>query len=329
MKVLKIVSLFLMYFSFQSRAQQSIPEKLTSSILFKGNDTMAYRDPAVLYENGIFYLFFTLAKTELGKIYSYTAFSRSRDLRNWTKVEIITPKNQDQDFSSPGNVVRFKKEWILCLQTYPRPEYTVDQMPRFGSGDARLYIMRSMDLNHWSAPELIKVKGPGVSFADMGRMIDPYLLQDKNQKNKWWCFYKQNGICMAYTYDFIHWNYFGKTASGENPSVIYKNGKYILIYSPKNGIGFKESTDLVHWNDWPGLITLGQDQWPWAKGRITAGTVLDLTSVKGFGCYLLFFHGSGPLTEEKGDFDKNASIGIAWSSDFVHWKWPGDIHPHK
>jgi len=39
--------------------------------------------------------------------------------------------------------------------------------------------------------------------------------------------------------------------------------------------------------------------------------------------YLMFFHGSGPLTETQGDFDKNASIGIAWSNDLENWKWPG------
>ena len=30
-----------------------------------------------------------------------------------------------------------------------------------------------------------------------------------------------------------------------------------------------------------------------------------------------FCHGSGPLTEEQGDFYKNASIGIAWSDDLL------------
>lgn len=26
--------------------------------------------------------------------------------------------------------------------------------------------------------------------------------------------------------------------------------------------------------------------------------------------------------EEEGDFSRNASIGIAWSDDLVHWSWP-------
>ncbi len=310
-------------FSFSVKAQPRPLQKLTSPILFKGNEQVAYRDPAVLYDKGTFYLFFTYVRRESGKIYSYTALSHSRDLKNWSPVKIITPKGQEWDFSSPGNVIRFKNEWVLCLQTYPRLDYLAGQPPKFGNGNARLYIMRSKDLLNWSSPELLKVKGPEISFAQMGRMIDPYFIEDKTDKGKWWCFYKQNGISMSYSYDFRNWKYFGKTESGENPCVLYKNGEYILFYSPRNGIAIKKSTDLVHWNDWGKLITLGQQQWPWAQGRITAGAALDLTNDKNYHCYLLFFHGSGPLTEDQGDFDKNACIGVAWSPDLINWQWPG------
>jgi len=319
---LKYCFILLIILSQLAKAQQKPLDKLTSPILFKGNEQIAYRDPAVLYDQGTFYLFFTYITTEAGKVYSYTATSRSRDLKNWSPVQIITPKNQDLDFSSPGNVIKYKNEWILCLQTYPRPDYEAEQMPRFGNGNARLFIMRSKDLEHWGQPELLKVKGPEVSFNDMGRMIDPYLIEDRSVKGKWWCFYKQNGISMSYSYDLVNWTYFGKTASGENPSVLYKNGEYILFHSPKNGIGIKRSADLEHWTDWGQLITLGQENWPWAKGRLTAGTVVDLNDNRQFGCYLMFFHGSGPLTEEQGDFDKNSSIGIAWSKDLINWNWP-------
>lgn len=71
------------------------------------------------------------------------------------------------------------------------------------------------------------------------------------------------------------------------------------------------------------MITLGQQNWKWARGRISAGTIIDLRKVNGINKYLMFFHGSGPLTEEKGDFDKNSSLGIAWSDDLTNWEWPG------
>ena len=96
-----------------------------------------------------------------------------------------------------------------------------------------------------------------------------------------------------------------------------------MIHSPKNGIAIKRSSDLITWKDWGKPITLAQQEWDWATGRITAGTVVNLKEEKKFGKYVMFFHGSGPKTEEKGDFDKNASLGIAWGDDLLQWHWPG------
>jgi hypothetical protein len=297
--------------------------RLKSPVLFKGDAHTAYRDPAVIYHHKKFYLFFSLSKTEAdGKIFSYTAMSTSGDLIKWSAITILTPRDQNFDFSSPGDIIRFKNEWILCLQTYPRPNYTVKKMPQYGNGDCRLFIMRSRDLIHWSTPELMKVKGPEMSFAQMGRMIDPYLFEDKDEKGKWWCFYKQNGASRSYSYDLKHWTYAGHTQAGENACVLIKDNKYVLFHSPENGIAVKTSTDLNNWLDKGQLITLGQPEWEWAKGRITAGAVIDMTKDARFKNYIMFFHGSGPLTEKQGDFDKNASIGIVWSNDLATWNWP-------
>lgn len=189
--------------SFSCYCQKKDLNTLDSPIIFKGNDSNVYRDLAVLYHDQLFNLFFTLVKIESdGKVYSYTAMSSSADLKNWSEKKILTPRDQNLDFSSPGNVIWFNGEWILCLQTYPRPDYYIKEMPRFGTGDARLFIMRSRNLKSWSAPELVRVKGPQVSEEKMGRMIDPYLLEDKDEKGKWWCFYKQNGVSLSYTKDF-------------------------------------------------------------------------------------------------------------------------------
>ncbi len=307
-------------------AQPARLRALPSPVLLRGDAKTAYRDPAVLYHHGTFYLYFTLVETEAdGRVYSYVAFAKSRDLKTWTPAQKITERNQDLDFSSPGNVIRHGREWVLCLQTYPRPNYTADQMPRFGTGNARLFLMRSPDLEHWSAPELMRVKGPGVDERSLGRMIDPYLLADPHEKGKFWVFYKQNGVSHSYSNDLVNWTFAGSAESGENVCVLREKDGYYLFNSPKNGINIKYSTDLQHWADWGPLITLGQDQpgWDWARGRLTAGAVLDLRGVRGIGQYLMFFHGSGPHTEEQGDFDKNASIGLAWSSDLRTWHWPG------
>ena len=306
-------------------AQDIALEKLKSPVIFQGNETKAYRDPAVLFHDGTFYLFFTLMEIEPdGRIFSYTASSKSSDLMNWTAPRKLTVKDQNLNYSSPGNIIRFQDEWVLCLQTYPRPGYTVAQMPKYGNISARLFTMRSKDLQNWSQPEPIKVKGTDVPESEMGRMIDPYLLQDKDHPEKYWCFYKQNGVSMSYTTDFKNWTYFGHTDSGENTCVLIEDNQYILFHSPSNGIGIKKSDDLKTWNDWGKLITSRQADWNWAKGRITAGTVLKLPENQQ-AKYLMFFHGSGPLTEKQGDFDKNASIGISWSNDLINWEWPGKL----
>lgn len=154
-------------------------------------------------------------------------------------------------------------------------------------------------------------------------MIDPYLIEDKDEPGKWWCFYKQNGVSMSYSYDLQNWNFHAYTQSGENVCVLVEDDQYILFHSPKNGIAIMRSTDLENWKSWGKLTTLNQESWEWAKGRITAGKVVNLLENKNFGKYVMFYHGSGPLTEDEGDFDKNASIGIAWSDDLLNWAWPG------
>jgi hypothetical protein len=237
-------------------------------------------------------------------------------LVHWTEPKIITPRDRNLNFSSPGNIVRFDGRWVLCLQTYPRPKGE-----KFGNQDSRVWTMRSDDLENWDKPKMLMVKGPHIPVDKMGRMIDPYLLADKDEPGKWWCFYKQNGVSMSYSRDLKTWTYVGRAEAGENVCVLIDGEDYVLFHSPSNGIGVKRSRDLNHWTD-IALLTLGQRDWPWAQGRLTAGFVLDLRKVPEVGKYLLFLHGSGP-EDERTMFDNHASLGIAWSDDLIHWHYPG------
>jgi beta-xylosidase len=319
----KLIILILVLDCLTSSGQAKL-NRLKSPVLFRGDSVTAYRAPAVLYHNRIFYLYFALSEVESdGKVFTYVAESESRDLKKWTEPRKITARDQSLDYSSPGNVIRFKDEWILCLQTYPRPGLYISQGMRTADASSRIFIMRSKDLIKWSEPEILRVKGPDVPIEKMGRMIDPYIIEDKDEKGKYWCFYKQNGVSMSYSYDLIDWTFFGFTESGENVSVLIENNEYILFHSPSNGIGIKKSSDLKSWKSWGNLITLGQSEWDWAKGRIGGAVVTDLRKVKGYENYLMFFYALGPLTESQGNFDKNVSIGIAWSKDLLTWSWPG------
>ena len=292
-----------------------------SVVIIKGDANTAYRDPAALYYDGWFYLYFEVIKREPDKkVYIYTAWSKSRDLISWSNPHIFTPRDQNLNFGSPGDVTRFGNAWVLCLQTYPRPNGE-----RYGNQNARLWIMRSQDLENWGPPELLKVLGPGVSQEDMGRMIDPYLLQDKDDPGKWWCLYKQKGkVTLSWSRDLMTWRSTGiEVAGGENPCVIPDGNEYILYYAPADGIGVKRSPDLEQWRD-QGVLKLGQKDWPWAQGRLTAGFVLDLRKEQRIGKALMFFHGSQfPENDPRGGFDNYASIGLAWSSDLKTWDWPG------
>jgi hypothetical protein len=155
----------------------------------------------------------------------------------------------------------------------------------------------------------------------MGRMIDPYLVEDHREPGKWWCFFKQEGISRAWTRDLENWTYAGRCDGGENVCIVHDGREYVLFDSPENGIGVRRSADLEHWGPRT-LLTLGQANWPWAQGRLTAGFVLDAHEVTGVGKYLMFFHGTGP-EDERTIFDTHACIGLAWSDNLVHWRWPG------
>ena len=297
-------------------ADSALLDALPSPILFKGDANTGYRDPLLLWHDGLFHMFFTLGERDTNAVYSCIAHSTSRDLRAWSPPRRLTPHDLRLNFVSPGSVVRFGGEWVLCASTYPQPNGE-----RYGNASARLYLLRSPDLDLWSEPELLRVKGPGVPVEKMGRMIDACLIPDKDDPGKWWCFYKQNGVSMSWSRDLRAWTFAGSTQAGENVCVLVHDGRYLMFHSPPNGIGVKTSADLRHWSDAGPLITLGQKDWPWAQGRLTAGYVADLRSVPGVGRYVMVFHGTGPEPEPI-KFQTHACIGIAWSDDLKTWKWP-------
>ena len=289
--------------------------EFSSPILLQGNADTAYRDPCVVYRNGRFYLFFTLVETEPdGTVFLYLGMTTSHDLRNFTPVVKLTERDRARNFSSPGCIIPFNGRFVLCLQTYCR-----ENGEKYGNENCRLWIMRSDDLVHWEPPELLRVKGPEIPREKMGRMIDPYLVRDKDNPDTIWCFFKQNGVSRSRSRDLINWEFCGSLPAGENVCVLTAGDRYLMWHSPPNGIGFMTSRDLVNWED-RGILTLGQAGWPWAQGRLTAGYVLDLRTEPEVGKALMFFHGTGPQ-DERVIFDTHACIGFAWSDDLEHWTY--------
>jgi hypothetical protein len=291
---------------------------LRSPILLRGDEQVAYRDPAVLLHDGVFHMYYTYIRHDRdGTPYWSLGESRSRDLVTWTEPLALTARNKSQNFCAPGNVIRFGDEWVLCLQTYPTPR---DE--KYGNEDARVWIMRSRNLESWSEPELLRVRGPDVAVEDMGRMIDPFLVEDKDEAGKWWCLFDTDAANMSWSYDLKTWTYVGRVEAGENVCVLVDGDEYLMFHSPRNGIGMKRSPDMKTWRDVGTLITLGQEDWPWARGRLSAGFVMDLRAEPGIERYLMFFHGTGP-EDERVIFHTHACLGLAWSHDLVEWDWPG------
>ena len=286
--------------------------KRKTAILLQGDSRTAYRDPAVHFHEGKFYLYFTLVETESdGEIYMYLAMTVTEDLVHFSPIRKLSPRNQALNFSSPGNIIEWNGRFYLCCQTYCR-----ENGKKYGSENSRIWLLESDDLLNWRNPSVIRVKGDSVPVEQMGRMIDPFLIQ--NDFGEWFCFFKQNGVSFSKSQDLQRWFFCGNMECGENVCIIRDGDLYHLWHSPANGIGKKTSTDLMNWKDSGKIETLGQQNWDWAKGRITAGMVLDLRKEKTIGKALMFFHGTGPK-DESIIFDQYACIGLAWSDDLEHW----------
>ena len=151
-------------------------------VFLAGDATIAYRDPCGHYHDGVFRVWHTQVHGEAGGDWvTATGVVESRDLANWTQPRVITPLDRRLNYSSQCNVIRYDGRWVMCLQTYPTPDGG-----RIGDETARVFAMCSDDLVEWDEPELIAVKGPDVARVDLGRMFDPYLIDDKDEPGKWW-----------------------------------------------------------------------------------------------------------------------------------------------
>ena len=167
-----------------------------------------------------------------------------------------------------------------------------------------------------------------------------FFFRDKDDDRKWWCFYKDKGrrdragiapngktrplrgvVGMSYTFDFRTWAYHGFFQAWENVCVLVEGDEYVLLHSPRNGIGVRRSKDLNHWQP-SGVWTLGQADWTWAQGRLSAAHVLDLRDRPEIGKYVMFFHGSTRVGAAEMEPHGESSLGLAWSDDLVHWSWP-------
>ena len=320
-------------------------DEIPSPVVVRGTAEVAHRDPAMHYHDGVFRVFYGLARLidppEQGRVMFQLAVIRSTDLVHWSEPRTLTPLDDDLNLTDPGNIIRFGDEWIMTVENYRTPF-----SPSGGQETTRCWLMRSTDLETWSEPELMLLKGPEVADARMGRCICPCLFPDRHDPGKWWCTFKQGGFTVApahglafggtdmprrslllqslnlsWSYDLRHWTWFTRADSEESYCVLTEEDGYVLIDSPDNGVGVKLSPDLVHWHQ-IGVYTLGQRRWPWAQGRLSGGQVIDLRHVPEVGKYVMVFHGCTPEGKVASNVHGAASLGLAWSDDLANWYWP-------
>ena len=246
-------------------------------VILPQTKTQGFRDPCAVFKDGVCHVYYTLVCEDNGKQAFTLAESTSRDLVHFSAPSALLPTDPRLNYSSPGNVFEHDGEYWICFQTYPRPDGET-----YGNRDSRLFLMHSCDLETWSEPELIRVKGD-VPFDDMGRMIDPYILPEDD--GSFLCFFKQNGVSISRSRDLKHWDFLGHIACGENVCVLRCGAWYAILHSPENGVGLLLTKDLMEFIDC-GVSMLGCESEPWAKDRVTAGFAVEHE-----GETLLFFHG--------------------------------------
>lgn len=275
-------------------------------ILFRGNDQFAYRDPTCCRCGDLYHLFFTVSEKDGGYMYNRIAMSSTRDFREWSEPVMLTEKDYHLNYCSPGNVILRNGEYVLCFNSYPMPFPFAERSA--ADETARLFTMRTKDFVAFTPPELLNPK-TGIPTKDAGRMIDPYILEHGGMYH---LFFKQNGVSLSRSWDFDSWEYLGHAEGGENACVLEQEDGFLLIHSPRNGIAFSRSADLMHWTP-AGLTTLGQDRWDWAEDRITAGFAMEAPEWSGHR-YVLFFHGSRNVYPET---HGNATLAAVFTDDFI------------
>lgn len=283
---------------------------------------VSYRDPALVYHEGLFYCFYSHVepRPREGTFFFNLGMTRSRDLARWESPRLLT--SSTLNFSSPGNVLRLKDRWVLCVQSYPIPQGKV-----FADDSARLWLMESTDLVNWSAPCPMNPPGCRARWAKTPRQIDPCLVE---HDGRYWCFYKTSGaLGLLVSDDLKTWREASPerpvlsrqmTPDGcgmENPCVVRDGEEFVIFFArvgEGRGIGVARSRDLLHWR---GIHYLDLPKPAWANNGVTAAMVLDLRPQTGR--WLMAFHGDRTNVHAHG-----GALGLAWSRDLEHWELAGE-----
>lgn len=209
------------------------------------------RDPAVLVDNDMIHLFFTLYDPEADTY--HIGMNTTEDFIRFSDIALISPEG----YASPGNVIRAGNKWVICYQQYR-------EFPHY------LCLSCSEDLKNWSKPVKIFNTGAENKWNIDKRVIDPYLVE---WQGLFYCYYtgstrwnKKSGhnlIGIARSRDLDNWrdisvdkpvigvDYPWEEPDGcENNCVIRHRNKWHMLYSASltnQKIAYAVSDDLINW----------------------------------------------------------------------------------
>ena len=136
-------------------------------IIFCGDEKYAYRDPTCYFHDGVYHLFFTISEKDSGYMYNMVAHSTSMDLKSFTAPEVITERDNIKNFCSPGNVIPFDGEFLICVTSYPMPRPFAECC--CADETARLFFIKTKDFVNFSEPDR-KSTRLNSSHAELSRM---------------------------------------------------------------------------------------------------------------------------------------------------------------
>ena len=298
-------------------------------------DDTAAKDVAVQLAGGRWHLFFSsVAKTANGAVHWSMGTASSGDLRDWSPLELWPDQPATQGLASPDIVRAPDGRYVVTYQSNPGDV----------GGAAKLYYRTSPDLVHWSlAKPLARTLHPRAG----DRMIDAALA------------YVGKGLILGYKYGVVDgdeqqafeiayspsgsldgpWTSIGRPSISvfgdtvENYEFLSIDGRWRLIATtntldrPYFATLDGPPSDPASWLHWVDGRMLDIPAEPWNNAPGLSGVthevanaiyLYDARTIDGH--YYVFYAGSSELTEFDGWGD--AAIGIARSTDLVHWSVP-------
>ena len=129
--------------------------KIPDVRIFKGDETIGYRDPAAWYEDGVFHLFITVCDPSVPRM--TIGHSTSRNLVDWSPVEYVLPRIG----SAEGDRGRLLQELLHRHRVVRRPE-GMDMARQGGDEVASIHRMKMRQFTerkYANSPNAIDLQG--------------------------------------------------------------------------------------------------------------------------------------------------------------------------